>query len=331
LRGKLSSSPNPSDDAIELFGMLTHLDHPHASLSPLNLFHSNSDNQGEIPLVPMIHSHQSQYRSNTPALIPQEPKVSMEHFPYFDINLHHSSNQISRDEIDQMLAFDKDEEENQDQSKNFESQMIEHEPPVDSPEEFSDSVDQDDKDASGKSNVAFKRSCKICTERRVRCSGPPGPCKTCLKKGLSRDMCVFLPRRKPGPKKREFDMLIGLNSTLALTDEQFVSESIHLVFSEFAISVQVQNMISELCGLGYLEMNLDLNVFPSLTYSRKCIIRAVRLWLTVFGVRLILFCKKRFLTFFLLGSCIGNHMCRIHPHYEKLSRIWRRRSQFIRF
>jgi hypothetical protein len=85
-------------------------------------------------------------------------------------------------------------------------------------------------DKVSKANIAFKRSCKICTERRVKCSGPPGPCVTCLKKGLGRDLCVFLPRRKPGPKKREFDLLLGLNSTLALTDEQFISESVHMVF-----------------------------------------------------------------------------------------------------
>jgi hypothetical protein len=293
---RVSNSNRAYEDTSELFGILTNLEHSNnaQSLSPLNLFSIQAEDSNEShrnSLLSLLASN-AQYATNTPAIHPQIPKISLDHhLPYLDINLL-NSNTALRDEVDQMLSFDRDMQgfsnfhENIDQQSSSKqkrkSQMIEQ--TLDSPEEFSDSLEQDDKDPSPKSNLAFKRSCKICTERRVRCSGPPGPCKTCLKKGLSRDMCVFLPRRKPGPKKREFDMLIGLNSTLALTDEQFVSDSIHLVFSEFAISIQVDSVTSELQRLGFLQFNLESSIFPSDTYTKKCAIRAARLWLTVFGV-----------------------------------------------
>jgi hypothetical protein len=136
---------------------------------------------------------------------------------------------------------------------------------------------------SSKANIAFKRSCKVCTERRVKCSGPPGPCVTCLKKGLGRDLCVFLPRRKPGPKKREFDLLLGLNSTLALTDEQFISESVHMVFSEYAVSLQVYNVTNYLRGIGFLAPEYESTCFQNEAFMKKSSLRAIRLWLTLFG------------------------------------------------
>lgn len=69
---------------------------------------------------------------------------------------------------------------------------------------------QDENMGEDASSITFKRSCKICTERRVKCSGPPGPCKSCMRRGYRHDMCVFLPRKKPGPKKKQFDMLLGV-------------------------------------------------------------------------------------------------------------------------
>ncbi len=120
-------------------------------------------------------------------------------------------------------------------------------------------------------------------------------------------------------------MLLGLSSTLALTDEQFISESIHMVFSEFSISVQISNLTSELRHLGFLQNEEDLTfTFPNEAYYKKCALRAVRLWITVFGVNLFPF-SIPIAKLFYLESRLGNNLCRIHPYYEKLSGIqWRR-------
>lgn len=141
--------------------------------------------------------------------------------------------------------------------------------------------------------VVIKKSCQLCTDRRVKCSGPPGPCDGCAKRGAGAAGCVFLPRRKPGPKRRQYDSLIQVSTEP--NEAAIVAESTHMNFSEYAFSLRIKNTMEGLRSQGFLTMDLS-NTYPLIgeAYAHAYVTQAARSWITLFGDHRLSLCLDEF-------------------------------------
>ena len=136
----------------------------------------------------------------------------------------------------------------------------------------------------------IRKVCSNCGNMHKACSGPPAPCERCIAKNLA-DQCVFLERRKPGPRS-------GKNSSFestSLSDSEQKSsvkagandQIVASAYTKTKIGSLEYAIVQKLISLGFLNGN-------SPEYVMDAISKAVTVWRIVESNRSSSAAGKRF-------------------------------------
>ena len=137
-----------------------------------------------------------------------------------------------------------------------------------------------------------RKTCVACAKDHKLCSGPPGPCKKCISKGIE---CVFELAKVPGPKKKH--LLTTDESKTSegkdvearkrrLVDDTASSSSSRSVYlsSHRPAAGDLSQFISDLKSYHFIDPNIGTaSAFKHQSYYTLCISHAISLWYDFFG------------------------------------------------